>query len=176
MEEGTKKEFTGTTGIEELRQIRNILVQLSSDVGITRQILEQLFLLIGDSQQIFSNSSLENKKKDEKDELEYKITQMLRELKIPPSIYGYEYLKTAICYVYKHGNVSVTKILYPYIAKEFNSSTSRVQRNLRKAIQTSWDKYDPIVFKKYIGYSNNEDDCPTVSEFVNILAEYLKYN
>ena len=70
---------------------------------------------------------------------------------------------------------SVTKVLYPTVAKKFSTTTSRVERAIRHAIEVAWDRGDVDVLSSYFGYTIlNSRGKPTNSEFIAMIADKLR--
>ena len=96
---------------------------------------------------------------------------------IPPHIKGYQYLRTAIMMAIDDSDVinSVTKVLYPSVAKKFGTTTSRVERAIRHAIEVAWDRGDVDTLTSYFGYTiQNSRGKPTNSEFIAMIADNLR--
>ena len=69
---------------------------------------------------------------------------------------------------------AVTKVLYPTVAKKFDTTPSRVERAIRHAIEVAWDRGDIEVLQKFFGYTvSNIKGKPTNSEFIAMLADSL---
>lgn len=104
------------------------------------------------------------------------IVELLRRAGVPANIRGYDYLKDAldICYNDKSYLKAVTKRLYPAIAKREDTTSSRVERAIRHAIEVSWGRGDLETLQKIFGYTTNANhDHPTNSEFIATLTEQL---
>ena len=70
---------------------------------------------------------------------------------------------------------SVTKILYPSVAKKYSTTTSRVERAIRHAIEVAWDRGDVDTLNSYFGYTiHNSRGKPTNSEFIAMIADNLR--
>ena len=70
---------------------------------------------------------------------------------------------------------SVTKLLYPTVAKKFSTTSSRVERAIRHAIEVAWDRGDIDVLNGYFGYTiQNERGKPTNSEFIAMISDKLR--
>jgi two-component system response regulator (stage 0 sporulation protein A) len=70
---------------------------------------------------------------------------------------------------------SVTKILYPSVAKKYATTTSRVERAIRHAIEVAWDRGDIDTLNSYFGYTiQNNRGKPTNSEFIAMIADNLR--
>ena len=92
-------------------------------------------------------------------------------------IKGYQYLRTAILMTIADNDVinSVTKVLYPSVAKKYQTTTSRVERAIRHAIEVAWDRGDVDTLNSYFGYTiQNNRGKPTNSEFIAMIADNLR--
>ena len=117
-----------------------------------------------------------NKEEYLKEHLETDITKMLHELGIPAHIKGYQYLRDAITMVVKDREMmeAVTKILYPEIAKKNLTSSSRVERAIRHAIEVAWGRGSLEVIDELFGYtSSTGKGKPTNSEFIALIADKI---
>jgi len=104
------------------------------------------------------------------------VTEILHEVGVPAHIKGYQYLREAILMVI--GNMdtinSVTKVLYPGVAKKYGTTPSRVERAIRHAIEVAWDRGDIEVLQRFFGYTvSNIKGKPTNSEFIAMIADSL---
>ena len=109
--------------------------------------------------------------------LQIEVTNILHSLGIPSHIKGYQYLRTAILMTISDSEIinSVTKILYPSVAKKYGTTTSRVERAIRHAIEVAWDRGDVDVLNSYFGYTiHNSRGKPTNSEFIAMIADSLR--
>ena len=95
---------------------------------------------------------------------------------MPAHIKGYQYLREAIRLTVEDMEVinAVTKVLYPAVAKKFNTTASRVERAIRHAIEVAWDRGDLETLQKYFGYTvSNAKGKPTNSEFIAMIADRI---
>lgn len=70
---------------------------------------------------------------------------------------------------------SVTKLLYPTVAKKFGTTASRVERAVRHAIEVAWDRGDVDTLDSYFGYTvQNSRGKPTNSEFIAMIADKIR--
>lgn len=142
-----------------------------------RLLSERIYQLSG-----FRRNELFNKNKGksvDKDELEILVTDIIHKIGVPAHIKGYSYLREAIIVSVKDAEMinSVTKLLYPTIAKTFNTTASRVERAIRHAIEVAWDRGDTKVLDSYFGYTvQNQRGKPTNSEFIAMMADNLRLN
>ena len=105
------------------------------------------------------------------------MTAIIHEVGVPAHIKGYQYLRTAIIMVVQNADVinSVTKVLYPSVAKLYATTSSRVERAIRHAIEVAWDRGDLDVLNSFFGYTiQNNRGKPTNSEFIAMIADNLK--
>ena len=109
--------------------------------------------------------------------LEGMVTAIIHEIGVPAHIKGYQYLREAIMIAVQDMEVinAVTKVLYPEVAKRFNTTPSRVERAIRHAIEVAWDRGDLETLQKYFGYTvNSTKGKPTNSEFIAMIADRLQ--
>lgn len=117
-----------------------------------------------------------NREEYMKEHLETDITKMLHELGIPAHIKGYQYLRDAISMVVRDREMmeAVTKILYPEIAKKNYTSSSRVERAIRHAIEVAWGRGSLEVIDELFGYTiGTGKGKPTNSEFIALIADKI---
>ena len=108
--------------------------------------------------------------------MESKVTAIIHEVGVPAHIKGYQYLREAICIAVNDMDVinAVTKVLYPTVAKKFGTTSSRVERAIRHAIEVAWDRGDLETLQKYFGYTvNSTKGKPTNSEFIAMISDRL---
>lgn len=110
-------------------------------------------------------------------QLEMMITDIIHQIGVPAHIKGYHYLREAIILSIKNSDIinSVTKLLYPTVAKKHSTTASRVERAIRHAIEVAWDRGDIDVLNSYFGYTiQNERGKPTNSEFIAMISDKLR--
>ncbi len=110
-------------------------------------------------------------------DLELMITDIIHQIGVPAHIKGYHYLREAILMSVKNAETinSVTKTLYPTVAKKHKTTSSRVERAIRHAIEVAWDRGDVDVLNSYFGYTiSNGRGKPTNSEFIAMIADKLR--
>lgn len=109
-------------------------------------------------------------------DLESMVTDIIHEIGVPAHIKGYQYLREAIILTINDMEIinAVTKVLYPEVARKFNTTPSRVERAIRHAIEVAWDRGDIEVLQKFFGYTvSNIKGKPTNSEFIAMIADSL---
>jgi len=110
-------------------------------------------------------------------DLEAQVTRIIHEIGVPAHIKGYQYLRTAIMMTVDDNECinAVTKVLYPTVAKKYGTTTSRVERAIRHAIEVAWDRGDVDTLNSYFGYTiQNSKGKPTNSEFIAMIADNLR--
>ncbi|MDO4749786.1 MAG: sporulation transcription factor Spo0A [Eubacteriales bacterium] len=110
------------------------------------------------------------------DNLETVVTDVIHEIGVPAHIKGYQYLREAIILTINDMDVinAVTKVLYPEVARKFNTTPSRVERAIRHAIEVAWDRGDLETLQRFFGYTvSNIKGKPTNSEFIAMIADCL---
>ena len=110
-------------------------------------------------------------------QLDTTITGIIKEIGVPAHIKGYAYLREAIQMVYVDIELlgSVTKILYPEIAKKFSTTPSRVERAIRHAIEVAWNRGNYESISEMFGYTvHHLKSKPTNSEFIAMIADKLR--
>ncbi len=109
-------------------------------------------------------------------DLEGMVTDVIHEIGVPAHIKGYQYLREAIILTINDMEMinAVTKVLYPEVARKFDTTPSRVERAIRHAIEVAWDRGDIEILQKYFGYTvSNIKGKPTNSEFIAMIADNL---
>ncbi|MBQ6569684.1 MAG: sporulation transcription factor Spo0A [Clostridia bacterium] len=110
-------------------------------------------------------------------DLEIKITDILHHIGVPAHIKGYHYLRDAIILCITKPEIinAVTKLLYPTVAKDYDTTSSRVERAIRHAIEVAWDRGDVEVLNSYFGYTiQGSRGKPTNSEFIAMISDKLR--
>jgi len=110
-------------------------------------------------------------------DIEAQVTKIIHQIGVPAHIKGYQYLRCAILMAIRDSEVinSVTKVLYPSVAKKYSTTTSRVERAIRHAIEVAWDRGDIDTLNSYFGYTiQNSRGKPTNSEFIAMIADNLR--
>ncbi|MBQ7293312.1 MAG: sporulation transcription factor Spo0A [Clostridia bacterium] len=110
-------------------------------------------------------------------DIETQVNKIIHQIGVPAHIKGYQYLRSAILMTIKDSDIinSVTKVLYPTVAKQYQTTTSRVERAIRHAIEVAWDRGDVDTLNSYFGYTiQNNRGKPTNSEFIAMIADNLR--
>ena len=185
---------------EELNGGKSIMEQLNV---MTQQDNEKIFRILSDlltkdkefqimitvpagSKLTGSDNSLIGSKPDNKPnmnvgadvhDLEKDVTDMIHEIGVPAHIKGYQYLREAIMMSVEDIEMlnSITKILYPSIAKKYQTTPSRVERAIRHAIEVAWSRGKMETLDSLFGYTINiGKGKPTNSEFIALIADKIR--
>ena len=109
--------------------------------------------------------------------LELRVSEILHQIGVPAHIKGYHYLRDSIILSIKEPEIinAITKQLYPSVAKKFSTTSSRVERAIRHAIEVAWDRGDVDILNSYFGYTIHiSRGKPTNSEFIAMIADKLR--
>jgi two-component system response regulator (stage 0 sporulation protein A) len=110
-------------------------------------------------------------------DLEREVTRIIHQIGVPAHIKGYQYLRMAIMLVVEDCDRvnSLSKHIYPDVAEKYQTTTSRVERAIRHAIEVAWDRGDVDVLNSFFGYTiQNTRGKPTNSEFIAMIADNLR--
>ena len=116
-------------------------------------------------------------RRPDKTSIEAMVTSIIHEIGVPAHIKGYQYLREAIIIAVNDMDVinAITKVLYPQVAKTFQTTPSRVERAIRHAIEVAWDRGDLDTLQRFFGYTvSNTKGKPTNSEFIALIADKLQ--
>jgi two-component system response regulator (stage 0 sporulation protein A) len=158
------------------------VLRKTSNLGVNYFLLKPFELkhLSNMIEDIYSGEYLKDSKEEKMREritLESAITKLLHEIGVPAHIKGYLYIREAIMKVYNDIEMlgAVTKVLYPTIAEEYNTTSSRVERAIRHAIEVAWNRGSIDVIEDIFGYTVSiSKSKPTNSEFIAMIADKLK--
>jgi len=149
--------------------------EMNKIVNVVRDVNENFTSMVRESTvgSLFSDI---NKMTNEFD-LEAEITHVLHEVGVPAHIKGYLYLREAIDMIYHEIELlgSITKTLYPDVAKKYKTTSSRVERAIRHAIEVAWSRGNHDAITKIFGFTVNVNKSkPTNSEFIAMIADRLR--
>ena len=116
-------------------------------------------------------------RRTDKTSIETMVTGIIHEIGVPAHIKGYQYLREAIIIAVNDMDVinAITKVLYPQVAKTFQTTPSRVERAIRHAIEVAWERGDLDTLQRFFGYTvSNTKGKPTNSEFIALIADKLQ--
>lgn len=145
-------------------------LDFTSLIGHIRSLTEQTYVSSNDTEKNAAEGT-------SPPDLEAQVTKIIHQIGVPAHIKGYQYLRTAILMTIRDSDVinSVTKVLYPSVAKKYSTTTSRVERAIRHAIEVAWDRGDVDTLNSYFGYTiQNSRGKPTNSEFIAMIADNLR--
>ena len=150
---------------------------------IERQVMEngasKFLLKPYDADDLFCaiSSALGDKANSLSDDMEIIVTDMIHQLGVPAHIKGYHYLRTAILYSINDKTLldSVTKLLYPTVARIYDTTPSRVERAIRHAIEIAWNRGNVDTLNAFFGYTvDTGKGKPTNSEFIALITDKLR--
>ena len=128
-------------------------------------------------QQAVKNEFFPVKEEKTDTDLENDVTEIIHEVGVPAHIKGYQYLRDAIVMSVKDMDMlnSITKILYPTIAKKYQTTPSRVERAIRHAIEVAWSRGRMDTLDDMFGYTiNRGKGKPTNSEFIALITDRIR--
>ncbi|MBE7035800.1 MAG: sporulation transcription factor Spo0A [Ruminococcaceae bacterium] len=111
------------------------------------------------------------------DHLESIITDVIHEIGVPAHIKGYNYLREAItlCIQDKEFINSITKLLYPTVARNYQTTSSRVERAIRHAIEVAWNRGREEILNSIFGYTiDTNKGKPTNGEFIAMISDSIR--
>ena len=132
---------------------------------------------VADDHSNYSNNYKPPMKVSPAKNIELEVTNLLHEIGIPAQNKGYHFLRVAIIMVLDDFDIinSVTKLLYPNIAKKFKTTPSRVERAMRHSIRVAWSKKKIETINSIFGFTvSNGKENPTNSEFIAIVSDKLR--
>ena len=138
------------------------------------ELVEHINDIMMEDEEILFN---QNKRGAAKNDVETNITAYIQQLGVPAHIKGYQYIRDAITMVIDDMDTinSITKLLYPTVAKHYNTTASRVERAIRHAIEVAWDRGNPEVLNEFFGYTIlGSKGKPTNSEFIALIADKIR--
>ena len=163
------KPFDMDTLVNRIRQLKNMALTGNSNIIVSSSASSS----VSSAKQLLSRP----KSGPSPHNLETQVTQVIHEIGVPAHIKGYQYLRDAIIMVINDMDIlnSITKQLYPSIAKQYNTTPSRVERAIRHAIEVAWSRGKMDTIDMLFGYTvNNGKGKPTNSEFIALIADRLR--
>lgn len=124
-----------------------------------------------------TKSSLKKASYINEEDLETVVTELIHEIGVPAHIKGYNYLRDAItlCTNDKEFINSITKLLYPTVAKNYQTTSSRVERAIRHAIEVAWSRGREEILNDIFGYTiDTEKGKPTNGEFIAMISDSIR--
>lgn len=157
--------------------IEKAIMSLSNAYFILKPFDSNSFLSIVQRITPDSLSEFTESNSDDNSHMEMVVTDIIHQIGIPAHIKGYHYLREAIMLSIKDSEMleSITKQLYPTVARKFDTTPSRVERAIRHAIETAWDRGDVDVLNNMFGYTISVcKGKPTNSEFIALITDNLR--
>lgn len=137
----------------------------------------QIMITVPAGKHIMKNEETFSIKNEMEHDLEKDVTDMIHEIGVPAHIKGYQYLREAIMMSVEDGEMlnSITKILYPTIAKRYQTTPSRVERAIRHAIEVAWSRGKMETLDSLFGYTISlGKGKPTNSEFIALITDKIR--
>ena len=162
---------TATRDQEQFYRIINNLISTNKEFQI------MITVPSGETKQVAAGAAAPAAAESVVRDLEKDVTDMIHEIGVPAHIKGYQYLREAIMMSVKDVEMlgSITKILYPTIAKKYQTTPSRVERAIRHAIEVAWSRGRMETLDALFGYTiNTGKGKPTNSEFIALIADKLQ--
>ena len=163
------KPFDMETLVNRIRQLKNMALVGNNNIIVSSSMTSSA----NSSKQLLAKP----RSAPSPHNLETQVTQVIHEIGVPAHIKGYQYLRDAIIMVINDMDIlnSITKQLYPNIAKQYNTTPSRVERAIRHAIEVAWSRGKMDTIDMLFGYTvNNGKGKPTNSEFIALIADRLR--
>ena len=157
--------------------ILKLLRKLSENEELLNGKTPDILLVYLDKPIDKENILIEDEEDNKRHSLEEKVTEIIHEIGVPAHIKGYQYLREAIIMSVNDMEMlnSITKILYPEIAKKYQTTPSRVERAIRHAIEVAWSRGQVETVENIFGYTVNANKGkPTNSEFIAMIADKLR--
>lgn len=171
MERNRMEQLKVVTDQDNERMFRMISDLISKDKEF------QIMITVPSGGTYEQQSAREEHKKPQGHNLEKDVTDMIHEIGVPAHIKGYQYLREAIMMSVEDVEMlnSITKILYPSIAKKYQTTPSRVERAIRHAIEVAWSRGKMETLDALFGYTINiGKGKPTNSEFIALIADKIR--
>lgn len=154
------------------------IVNEAVEAGISRLILKpcDMDTLASKVRNYKSIKKFENVGLNDDAKMELYVTNIMHNIGVPAHIKGYYFLRKAIIMAIEDISVvnSITKVLYPAVAKYYKTTPSRVERAMRHAIEVAWDRGDVDVLNTFFGFTiSNLKGKPTNSEFISMIADHI---
>ena len=161
--------------------ITDYVASAASNLGVQYLMLKpcDMSAMVERLEEIRGGESLRttSPRRPDKTSIESMVTNIIHEIGVPAHIKGYQYLREAIMIAVEDMDVinAITKVLYPQVAKTFQTTPSRVERAIRHAIEVAWDRGDLDTLQSFFGYTvSNTKGKPTNSEFIALIADRLQ--
>lgn len=158
-------------------KLDNILVMLYEEDNASYVISDEIIRTKNSKAKDVQRIRTDDNNKIKENELELTVTEIIHEIGVPAHIKGYQYLRSSIIMAVVDMDIlnSITKQLYPSIAKQYDTTSSRVERAIRHAIEVAWGRGKTDTIDELFGYSLSKGrQKPTNSEFVALIADKIR--
>ncbi len=159
------------------KKLENILVMLLDDDNQDLNMYDEIIRAKNTKTKDVLHIRREDDGKIRENELEMTVTEIIHEIGVPAHIKGYQYLRSSIIMAVTDMDIlnSITKQLYPSIAKLYDTTSSRVERAIRHAIEVAWGRGKTDTIDELFGYSLSQGrQKPTNSEFIALIADKIR--
>lgn len=170
--EGCKSKFIVMSGYNSLDVVKS-----ASDLGVNYYMLKPFMYEDLEKHIVNVMENVTDSLQVKDNGLDKAVTDLLHSLGVPSHIKGFQYIREGIGLMYKDPSLigAITKEMYPEIAEKFETTSSRVERAIRHAIEVSWNRGDYDLMEEIFGHSVDYDRAkPTNSEFIATLADKLR--
>lgn len=160
-------------------KLSNVLVMLVQEDNQGNDLYEEIMRARTSKGKDIVRIRKEDESLLKQNELEVIVTDIIHEIGVPAHIKGYQYLRSSIMMAVTDMDIlnSITKQLYPSIAKEYDTTSSRVERAIRHAIEVAWGRGKTDTIDELFGYSLSHGRLkPTNSEFIALIADKIRLN
>lgn len=157
--------------------VDHIFVRFIDEECSNMDLDKEILVLSHCKQTGISICQAEESSEELQNQLEVKVTEIIHEVGVPAHIKGYQYLRTSILMAVQDMDIldSITKQLYPSIAKAYNTTPSRVERAIRHAIEVAWSRGNLDTMHELFGYTLQQGKLkPTNSEFIALIADKIR--
>lgn len=162
-----------TTDIKkETRQQEEVAIILEEVLDLVKKGIDPSNIV--NTLRKLDNGNLQGESKAEEKNIQVVISEFLTKIGMPAHLKGYKHAREAIIYMISNGGdtVGITKDIYPGVAKKFDTTSSRIERSIRHAIEVTWDRGDIYLFDKCFGISiDPQRGKPTNLEFIATVTE-----
>ncbi len=162
-----------------LQQLADFIIDESCSKGVNYIMVKpfNVGVIAGKAEHVRDAIGKDKKIKESKPDVDMIIAEKLNQIGIPASLKGYRYICTAIKEVLKDEMAleGITKVLYPNVAKKHNSTSQRVEKAIRHAIEVAWSRNEESELKKEFKFSKGSGRMrPTNSEFIAVLSQNIR--
>lgn len=157
--------------------MENIFVRCHDEDSKNVDLVKEVLALGRSRQKGISIRQSEEEELEAANQMEVMVTEIIHEVGVPAHIKGYQYLRSSILMAVKDMEIldSITKQLYPAIAEQYGTTSSRVERAIRHAIEVAWGRGKTDTMHELFGYTLHQGKIkPTNSEFIALIADKIR--